>query len=75
MDDKQLWSIFDERTDVRVTGAAFLSEESAGLMIKAWKIRQAKGGRPDVDATHLVVRPLSLSDLRRGSSRGTAGRS
>lgn len=59
----RMWTMFDGRTGVRATVAAFFTRESAERQIEAWKDRQRKGGRPDVDPRYLVVGPVDeLSD-------------
>lgn len=62
---KATWKIIDNRTGRRITVAAFFTEERARGKIAEWRVRQAKGVRPDVSLADIdAMEPRLLWDQK-----------
>lgn len=52
------WAVWDEATGRRASVASYDTREQVERQIAHYRERQAKGKRPDVDASRLVAREV-----------------
>lgn len=55
------WETYDLRNSKNTGMGSFSSQEAAESQIERWKIRDRRGGRPDIHGLmrHLAARPVS----------------
>jgi len=63
------WETYDVRTSKNTGMGSFSSKEAAESQIERWKIRDRRGGRPDIRGLmpYLAARPVEQPQLPRVS--------
>jgi hypothetical protein len=61
------WETYDVRNGMNTGMGSFSSQAAAESQIDRWRIRDRRGGRPDIQALmpHLAARPVSQPRTRK----------